>query len=178
MKSTLNAQNNHQTYHHRRHHHCRILHCHHCCLNLSPVQAPLLVALPLLCTAMSLLCLFILSIPLSSSSNYMSWIDFSYLDNVNTMGALVGLLETVLVCFVMHTVDGFNVAMHIALTLLKLEDCASNMATRSQLAAWLDAIIRVLHVDFAKDMEPAIVAISLIVQRAYSNTICASLIIL
>jgi hypothetical protein len=47
------------------------------------------------------------------------------------MDALAKLLKTVLVFFVMHTVDGFNVAMHIALTLLKLVDCASNMATRS-----------------------------------------------
>jgi hypothetical protein len=74
--------------------------------------------------------------------------------------ALVGLLETVLVCFATHTVVGFNVAMHIALTLLKLEDCASNMATRSQLAVWMDAIIRALRVDFVKDTEPAVVAIS------------------
>jgi hypothetical protein len=80
--------------------------------------------------------------------------------------------------FVMHMVDCFDVAMHIALTLLKLEDCASNMATRSQFAAWMDAIIRVLRVDFAKDMEPAIVAMSSIVRRVYSSTICADLIIL
>jgi hypothetical protein len=63
----------------------------------------------------------------------------------------------------MPTVDGFNVAMHIALTLLKLEDCASNMATSSQLAAWMDAIIRVLRMDFANNMEPTIVAMTSII---------------
>jgi hypothetical protein len=47
------------------------------------------------------------------------------------MDALVGQLEMILVCFVFPTVDGFDAAMHLALTLLKLEDCASNMATRS-----------------------------------------------
>jgi hypothetical protein len=84
----------------------------------------------------------------------------------------------VLVCFVFCMVDSINVAMYLALTLLKLEDCASNMATRSQLAAWMDAVIRVLSVDFAKDMEPAVVAMSSIVRRAYSSTICADLLIL
>jgi hypothetical protein len=84
----------------------------------------------------------------------------------------------VLVCFVFHMVVGVNVAMHLLLTLLKLEDCASNMATRSQFAAWMDVVIRALFMDFAKDMEPAIVAMSSIVQRAYSSTICANLIIL
>jgi hypothetical protein len=73
-------------------------------------------------------------------------------------------------------VNGVNVAMHLALTLLKLEDCASNMATRSQLAVWMDAVFRVLCLDFAKDMEPAIVAMSSIVQRACSSTIYADLI--
>jgi hypothetical protein len=62
--------------------------------------------------------------------------------------------------------------------LLKLEDSASNMATRSQLAAWMDAVIRVLCMDFAKDMEPTIVAMSSIVQRAYSATIYDDFIIL
>ncbi len=84
----------------------------------------------------------------------------------------------VLVCFVFHTVDGVNVAMHLALTLLKLEDCSSNMATRSQLAAWSDAVIRALLVDFAKNTEPPVVAMSSIVRRAYSSTICANLVIL
>jgi hypothetical protein len=84
----------------------------------------------------------------------------------------------VLVCFVMHMVDGFNVAMHIVLASLNLEDCASNMATRSQLAAWMDALFRALRVDFAKDTEPAVVAISSIVQRAYSSTTCVDFIIL
>jgi hypothetical protein len=68
------------------------------------------------------------------------------------------------------------VAMHLAWTLLKLEDGASNMATRSQLAAWMDAVIRALRVDFAKDTEPTIVAMSSIVQSAYSATICANFI--
>jgi hypothetical protein len=48
------------------------------------------------------------------------------------------------------------VAMHLARSLLKLEDGASNMATRSQIAAWMDAVIEVLHTDFAKDTEPTI----------------------
>ncbi len=80
--------------------------------------------------------------------------------------------------FLMHMVDGFDVAMHIALALLKLGDCASNMATRSQLAVWTDTLIRVLHVDFAKDTDSTVVAISSIVRRAYSSTICANFIIL
>jgi hypothetical protein len=41
----------------------------------------------------------------------------------------------------------------------------------------MDAVIRALSVDFAKDMEPTIVAMSSIVQRAYSGTIWADLII-
>jgi hypothetical protein len=57
----------------------------------------------------------------------------------------------VLVWFVFHRVDSVNVAMHLALTFLKLEDCASNMATTSQFAVWMDTVIRALHVDFAKD---------------------------
>jgi hypothetical protein len=78
----------------------------------------------------------------------------------------------------MLTVDSFNVAMHIALALLKLENCASNMAIRSRLAVSTDALIRALHMDFANDTEPAIIAISSIVQRAYSSTICANFTIL
>jgi hypothetical protein len=62
--------------------------------------------------------------------------------------------------------------------LLKLEDGASNMATRSQLAAWMDAVVRALPVDFAKDTEPTVVAMSSIVRIAYSGTICANFIIL
>jgi hypothetical protein len=77
-----------------------------------------------------------------------------------------------------YTVDSVDEAMHLALTLLKLEDCASHMATRNQLAAWMDAVIRALRVDFAKDMEPAVFAMSSNVQRAYSSTICANLNIL
>jgi hypothetical protein len=68
--------------------------------------------------------------------------------------------------------------MHLALTFLKLEDGASNMATRHQLTVWMDAVIRALCVDFAKDMEPTIVTMSSIVQREYSSTICANMIIL
>jgi hypothetical protein len=62
--------------------------------------------------------------------------------------------------------------------LLKLEDVASNMATRSLLAAWMDAVIRALHVDFAKDTEPTIVAMSSIVRIVYSARICADFILL
>ncbi len=70
------------------------------------------------------------------------------------------------------------VAMLLAQTLLKLEDGASNMATRSQLAAWMDAVIRALRMDFAKDTEPTIVAMSSIVRNTYSDRICANFIIL
>jgi hypothetical protein len=174
IESTLNTQNNHQTYHCPCHHcHCIL---HHCCHSTSASTIICSHITPPHCCVP--ICLNILAIPLSSSSNYMAWIDFSYLGDVDTMDALFGLLEMVLVCFVMHMVDGFNVAMHIALTLFKIEDCASNMTTRCQLAAWMDAIIRALCMDFAKDMEHAIVVISSIAQRAYSNTTCANLIIL
>jgi hypothetical protein len=61
--------------------------------------------------------------------------------------------------------------------LLKLEDGASNMATRSQLAAWMDAVIRALRMDFAKNKEPTVFAMSSIVGRAYSARICADFII-
>jgi hypothetical protein len=79
------------------------------------------------------------------------------------MDALIVSMQMVLVGFVLHTVDNVYVAMHLAQTLLKLEDGASNMATRSQLVAWMDAVIRVLRVDFAKNTEPTIVAMSSIV---------------
>ena len=52
------------------------------------------------------------------------------------------------------------------------------MATRSQLAAWMDAVIRALRMDFAKDTEPTVVAMSSIVRITYSARICANLIIL
>ena len=68
--------------------------------------------------------------------------------------ALIVSMQMVLVGFVLHMVDGVYVAMNLARTLLKLEDGASNMATRSQLAAWMDAVIRVLRVDFAKTQSP------------------------
>jgi hypothetical protein len=68
--------------------------------------------------------------------------------------------------------------MLLAQTLLKLEDGASNMATRSRLAVWMDAVIRALRVDFAKDMEPTVVAMLIIVQITYSDRICADFIIL
>jgi hypothetical protein len=82
----------------------------------------------------------------------MSWIDYYYPDNVNTTDALIVPIQMVLVGFVLHMVDGVYVAMLLAWTLLKLEDGASNMATRSQFAAWMDAMIRALRMDFAKDM--------------------------
>ncbi len=87
-------------------------------------------------------------------------------------------IKMVLVGFVLHMVGGVYVAMLLAQTLLMLEDGASNMATRSRLAAWMDAVIRVLHVDFAKDMEPTVVAMSSFVQIMYSDRICANFIIL
>jgi hypothetical protein len=45
--------------------------------------------------------------------------------------ALIISMQMVLVCFVLHMVDSINVAMHLAQTLLKLEEGASIMATRS-----------------------------------------------
>jgi hypothetical protein len=108
----------------------------------------------------------------------MSWIDYYCPDDVNTTNALIVSMQMVLVGYVLHMVDGMYVAMHLAQTLLKLEDGASNMVTRSQLASWMDAVIRVLCVDFAKDTEPSIVAMSSIVQRAYSGTICVDFIML
>jgi hypothetical protein len=79
------------------------------------------------------------------------------------MDALIVSIQMVLVSFVLHMVGGVYVAMLLARTLLKLEDGASNMATRSLLAVWMDAVIRALHINFAKDMEPTIVAMSSIV---------------
>ncbi len=87
-------------------------------------------------------------------------------------------IEMVLIGFVLHMVGGVYVAMLLSQTLLKLEDGASNMATRSQLAAWTDAVIRALRMDFAKDTEPIVVAMSSIVRITYSGTICANFIIL
>jgi hypothetical protein len=95
-----------------------------------------------------------LGIPLYLSTNNTSWVDYYYPDGVNTMDALSVSIQMVLAGFVLHTVDGVYVAMLFAWTFLKLEDGASNMATRSQLAAWMDALIRALRVDFAKDMDP------------------------
>ncbi len=92
-------------------------------------------------------------------------------------GCIVSI-QMVLVGFVLHMVGGMYVAMLLAWTLLKLKDNASNMATRSLFAAWMDAVIRALRVDFAKDTEPTIVAMSLIVQITYSARICANFIIL
>jgi hypothetical protein len=115
-------------------------------------------ALLLLGTVVSLLCLLILTIPLYSYNNNTSWIDFYYRDNANMTDALIVSIQMVLVGFVLHMVGGVYVAMLLAQTLLELEGGASNMATKSLLAAWMDAVIRVLHVDFAKDMEPTIVA--------------------
>jgi hypothetical protein len=108
----------------------------------------------------------------------MSWINYIYPDDVNMTDALIVSIQMVLVGFILHMVGGVYVAMLLAWTLLKLEDGASNMATRSQLAALMDAVIRVLRVDFAKDAEPTIVAMSSIVQITYSGTIYANFIIL
>jgi hypothetical protein len=93
------------------------------------------------------------------------------------MDTLILSIQMVLVGFVLHMVGGVYVGMLLAQSLLKLEDGASNMATRSQLAAWMDAVIRALRVDFAKDTEPTVVAMSSIVGRAYSAKICANFII-
>ncbi len=107
----------------------------------------------------------------------MPWIDYYYQDDVNTMDALIVSIQMILVGFVLHMVGGVYVAMLLARTLLKLEDGASNMATRSLLAAWMDAVIRALSVDFAKDMEPTVVVMSAIVHITYSARICADFII-
>ena len=87
-------------------------------------------------------------------------------------------IQMVLVGFVLHMVGGLYVAMLRSQILLKQEDGASNMATRSQLAAWMDAVIKALCVDFAKDTEPTVVAMSSIVQITYSARLCADFIIL
>ncbi len=92
--------------------------------------------------------------------------------------ALIVSIQLVLVGFVLHMVGGVYVAMLLVRTLLKLEDGASNMATRRQLAAWMDVVIRALRVDFAKVMEPTVVAMSSIVRVMYSDRICADFIIL
>jgi hypothetical protein len=94
------------------------------------------------------------------------------------MDALIVPIQLVLVGFVLHIVGGVYVAMVLARTLLMVEDSASNMATRSRLASWMDAVIRALHVDFAKDTEPTVVAMSSIVRVTYSDKICADFIIL
>ncbi len=83
----------------------------------------------------------------------------------------------VLVGFVLHMVGGLYVAMLHAQILLKQEDSASNMATRSQLVLWMDAVISVLCVVFAKDTEATVYAMSSIVYIMYSGTICANQII-
>ncbi len=87
-------------------------------------------------------------------------------------------IQMVLVGFALHMVGSVYVAMLLAQTLLKLEDGASNMATRSLLAVWMDAVIRALRIFFAKDTEPTVVAMSSIVQIRYSARICANFIIL
>ncbi len=92
------------------------------------------------------------------------------------MDALIVSIQMVLVGFVLYMVGGVYVAMLLAQTLLKLEDCASNMATRSLFAVWMDAVIRALHLNTA-DKENTIVALSSIVQITYSSRICADFII-
>ncbi len=94
------------------------------------------------------------------------------------MDALIVSVQMVLVGFVFHMVGGVYVAMLLAQILLKLEDGASNMVTRRNISAWMDGVIRALCVDFAKDTEATIVAMSSIVQITYSARICANLIIL
>ncbi len=70
------------------------------------------------------------------------------------MDSLIVSIQLVLVGFVLHMVGSVYVAMLLAQTILKLEDGASNMATRSQLAAWMDAVIRAWRMDFAKTRSP------------------------
>ncbi len=52
------------------------------------------------------------------------------------------------------------------------------MATRSQLALWMDAVNSMLHMVFAKDTEATVYAMSSIVHIMYSGSICANHIIL
>jgi hypothetical protein len=94
------------------------------------------------------------------------------------MDALIVSIQMVLVGFVLHMVGSLYVAMLRAQILLKQEDSASNMATRSQLALWMDAVISVLRVVFAKDTEATVYAMSSIVHIMYSGAICADHIIL
>jgi hypothetical protein len=108
----------------------------------------------------------------------MSWINSCCQADVNMTDALIMSIQMVLVGFVLHMVGGVYIAMLCAQILLKQEDGASNMATRSQLALWMDAVISVLRVVFVKDMEPIIVAMSSIVHIMYSGAICADIIIL
>ncbi len=75
-------------------------------------------------------------------------------------------VQMVLVGFVLYMVGGVYVAMLLAQTLLKLEDGASNMVTRRKIAAWMDAVIRALRVDFATDTEATVAAMLSIVQIA------------
>ena len=81
---------------------------------------------------MSLFCLLILAIPLYSSTNNTSWIDYYYQDDVNTTDAHIMSIQVVLVGFVLHMVGSMYVAMYLAHTLLKLEDGASNTAARQE----------------------------------------------
>jgi hypothetical protein len=117
-------------------------------------------------------------IPLYSSTNNTSWIDSYCQDDVDTMDALILSIQMVLVGFVLHMVGGLYVAMLRARILLKQEEGASNMATRSQLALWMDAVISVLCLVFAKDMEATVYAMSSIYNIMYSGAICADHIIL
>ncbi len=94
------------------------------------------------------------------------------------MDALIVSIQMVLVGFFLHMVGVLYVAMLCAQILLKQEDDASNMATRSQLALWMDAVISVLRVVFAKDTEATVYAMSSIVHIMYSGAICADHIIL
>jgi hypothetical protein len=94
------------------------------------------------------------------------------------MDALIMSIQMVLVGFVLHMVGGLYVAMLCARVLLKQEDGASNMATRSQLALWMDAVISVLRIVFAKDTEATVNAMPSIVHIMYSGAICANHIIL
>ncbi len=80
------------------------------------------------------------------------------------MDAVIVSVQIVLVGFVLHMVGSMYVAMLLAWTLLKLEDGASNMATRRKIAAGIDALIRAVCVDFAKNTEATLVAMSSIVQ--------------
>jgi hypothetical protein len=72
------------------------------------------------------------------STNNTSWINYYYQDDVNTTDALIMSIQLVLVGFVLHMVGGVYVAVLLAQTLLKLEECASTWLQEADLqCGWM-----------------------------------------